>query len=152
MRAFEILRETRKNIVKVVEGLSIEQLNEIPTGYNNNMMWNLGHILCTQQALNYRLTNQPMNIEIGYIEKFKKGTQAAVYVQSDFDYFLNHLFELVDILETDYSEGKFKEFMPYETSYGIKLNNIEEAIEFAAIHEALHLGYIMAQKRAILGE
>lgn len=35
---------------------------------------------------------------------------------------------------------------------GMDLKNIEDAVLFNNIHEGQHLGYIMAQKRAIIGE
>ena len=53
-----LLKATRSNIAKLVEGLSIEQLNHIPEGFNNNLAWNIGHILVTQELLIYRLSNQ----------------------------------------------------------------------------------------------
>ena len=52
--------------------------------------------------------------------------------------------ELILKTEQFYFEGKFENYTPYTTSYGISLNNIEEAISFNNIHEGLHLGYMMA--------
>ncbi len=47
----------------------------------------------------------------------------------------------------DIKKGVSKEFKPYETSFGIKLSNLEEALEFAALHEGLHSGYALAMKK-----
>ena len=38
-----ILKATRANILKQIEGVSLAQLNEIPAGFNNNLIWNAGH-------------------------------------------------------------------------------------------------------------
>jgi hypothetical protein len=52
----------------------------------------------------------------------------------------------------DYDAGFFPEYTTYTTSFGIDLKNIHDAIIFNNMHECLHYGYILAQKRAILGE
>ncbi|MFT7612776.1 MAG: hypothetical protein ACI9J3_001742, partial [Parvicellaceae bacterium] len=40
-------------------------------------------------------------------------------------------------------------FTEYTTSYNITLKTVEEAIAFSNMHEALHLGYAMAIKKAL---
>ena len=45
---FNAITQTRANAIAAIEGLSNEQLNEIPEGFSNNIAWNLGHILVTQ--------------------------------------------------------------------------------------------------------
>jgi hypothetical protein len=52
----------------------------------------------------------------------------------------------------DYDNNFFTDYNSYTTSFGLDLKNIQEAIIFNNMHESLHLGYCMAQKRAILGE
>ena len=37
----ETLKKVRANFLKVIGDLTIEQLNEIPAGFNNNVIWNL---------------------------------------------------------------------------------------------------------------
>ena len=52
-------------------------------------------------------------------------------------------------MEEDYHKGVFKTYNEYTTSYNVTLNNIEKAIMFNNVHEGLHLGYIMALKKAL---
>ena len=52
----------------------------------------------------------------------------------------------------DFDADLFSDYTPYTTSFGLDLKNIQDAIIFNNMHETLHYGYIMAQKRAILGE
>ncbi len=52
----------------------------------------------------------------------------------------------------DYDSDFFSDYTPYTTSFGMDLKSIQDAIIFNNMHESLHYGYIMAQKRAILGE
>ncbi|MFT7591600.1 MAG: hypothetical protein ACI9UJ_001524 [bacterium] len=149
MNTFDLLLKTRKNIAAIVEQLSLEQLNIVPVGLNNNILWNLGHIVVTQQLLNYRLSSLPMEVDPVYIDHFKKGSVAATYSQEILTSLKTKLFDLVEKTKRDYSAGLFKTFEAYPTSYGITLNNIEDALEFNNAHEALHLGYIMAIRRMI---
>jgi len=44
MNTFNTLRQTRKNILSVIEAYDKEQLNYIPEGFNNNLIWNLGRL------------------------------------------------------------------------------------------------------------
>ena len=55
--------ETNRHIYKTfLENYSLEQLNKIPTGFSNNLIWNLGHIIVSQQGLVYRLSGLPINV------------------------------------------------------------------------------------------
>ena len=40
-KQFDTLRITRNNILKDIKALTLDQLNEIPKGFNNNIAWNL---------------------------------------------------------------------------------------------------------------
>ena len=72
---FELLKATRKNILKTHEGLSIEQLNLTPEGFNNNLIWNFGHVIATQQILCYSLSGNKAFVSNDLIEAYRKGTK-----------------------------------------------------------------------------
>lgn len=50
---FEFIINSRTAFIKLVDSLTIEQLNKIPDGYNNNIIWNFGHIVVSTQTLCY---------------------------------------------------------------------------------------------------
>ena len=50
---FKYIRRNRELFLELVNSLSIEQLNKIPEGFNNNIAWNFGHIVVTTQTLCY---------------------------------------------------------------------------------------------------
>ncbi|RMG65283.1 MAG: hypothetical protein D6722_16080 [Bacteroidetes bacterium] len=52
-------------------------------------------------------------------------------------------------MRADYEAGRFTAYRRYETSYGVVLASIEDAIRFGNVHEGLHLGYMMVQRRAV---
>jgi len=91
-----------------------------------------------------------MNLDSNIVNHFKKGTMASDYDQDMLDFIKSNLMSLVDTLENDYNQGKFKSFQEYPTSYGLTLTSIEDALSFNNAHEALHLGYMMALRRRVV--
>lgn len=53
VKQFDILRKTRQYVLELIANLSMEQLNEVPAGFTNNIVWNLGHMLASQQGVCY---------------------------------------------------------------------------------------------------
>ena len=45
------------------------------TGFNNNLAWNFGHVIATQQILCYRNAGVKPVIEEEFIDKYKTGTR-----------------------------------------------------------------------------
>ena len=149
-KQFEIHLATRKNILKAIESLSEEQLNKIPKGFSNNIMWNVAHVLVTQQLLCYKMSGLEMSLDETVIDLFKKGSAADYEVcQDEADIIKEELLTLSTKLEDDYKTGLFKDYETYPTSYKVELSSIEDAIQFNNVHEALHFGYIMALKKAV---
>lgn len=150
-KPFEILKVTRNNILKSLNGLSDEELNTVPDGFGNSIIWNAAHVLVTQQLLCYKLSENELSLPDNFIDRFKKGTKADKPVSKDLiEYIKDQLLHLTEKLEEDYKKGIFKEYSEYETSFGVTLRSIDDAIIFNNTHEALHLGYIMAQRKSLL--
>ena len=148
-KQFEILVATRNNILKTIDGLTIEELNKIPTGFKNSIIWNVAHILVTQQLLCYKLSHLEMELDESFIDLFKKGSEAGYEVdQGEIVLIKEQLMVLASKLKDDYQAGIFKNYTTYPTSYNVILNSIDDAIAFNNIHEGLHLGYIMAMKKS----
>lgn len=134
----------------LMEGLSIEQLNAIPKGFRNNLIWNFGHIIVTQQLLCYSLAGQKPVVEKTLIEAYRKGTAPDGFVDAVAYQELQHLSEsTLTQFEADYAQGIFQSFKLYPTSYGVELSRIEEAFQFNLAHEAMHLGTMMALKKLV---
>ncbi len=150
MNAFDVNRKTRENILKVIDGLSVEQMNLIPEGYNNNLVWHLGHVLATQQLLVYKLANTDVLITDNIIDEFRKGTKPeSEYSEEDILELKEMLIPVINHTEEDLEEGLFGSFSEYPTSYGITLSDQSDAIQFNNMHEALHLGIMMAMKKLV---
>ena len=50
MRTIELLKETRPRLLELAEGLSAEEQLKIPAGFNNNILWNVGHLAVTHRS------------------------------------------------------------------------------------------------------
>ena len=147
---FEYLRVTRNNVLKLIENLDLAQLNKIPEGFNNNLAWNLGHIVATQQLLCYGLSSLPMELENDFISSYRKGSKPEGDIsQADLDFMKNQMIVLADKVEDDYANGIFKDYKEYATSFNATLSSIEDAILFNNMHETMHLGFMIALKKMV---
>lgn len=150
---FSIHKQTRHNLLEILQETSPEDLLTIPDGFNNNIYWNIAHCVATQQLLHYYLSGNPFRIDTFWIEKYKKGTLANLDVKAseieDLGFLLT---ETSRILMKDFDDNFFPDYTTYSTSYGIDLKSIQDAIIFNNMHESLHYGYVLAQKRALLAE
>ncbi|WP_396177490.1 DinB family protein [Flavobacterium sp.] len=71
---FKIWETNRKLHLAFLEKYTLEQLNKIPEGFKNNLIWNIGHIITTQQGLIYRLSGLPVMISKEFHNKYKYGS------------------------------------------------------------------------------
>lgn len=147
---FNILRITRNNQLELLNGLSVEQVNEIPEGFKNNIIWNIAHNIVVQQLLIYRLSGVDVRISEEMITKYKKDSQPDFNVTEDeLKSIKDLLLKSVDWLEEDYDSHLFSNYKEYTTSYNITLSSTEDAIRFNNTHEGLHLGYAMALRKLV---
>ena len=146
----DIIKQTRANIIKMTEAQSLEVLNQIPEGFNNNLIWNLGHVIVTQQLLCYSLSGNKPVVHSELIAAFRKGTKPEGNIgQGQYDLLKELAYSTLDQFQTDYQEGLFTDYKNYMTSYGIELTSVEEALQFNMAHESMHLGYCQALRRAL---
>lgn len=142
------IKNTRIFILELVKDLSTEQLNKIPTGFNNNIIWNIAHLTAAQQNMCYIRSGLEIAVEEKYFSPFLSGTKPENFIgQEEINSIFDALLNSMDRLATDYSNGVFLKFDPWDKRYGMKLNSIEDAINFIPFHEGMHIGYIMALKK-----
>ena len=149
-QTFDITRTNRKIVSQLLQDLTLEQLNTIPEGFNNNIIWNIGHIIVVQQMLVYKLSGLPMLISNELVEKYKKGTKPEHQVtQEEVAEIQSLLFETINTTKADFNSKLFKNYQEYPTSVGFIIKNVEDALSFNYYHEGLHLGIIVSLKKFI---
>jgi len=147
---FDITFKNRKILHSFLDKFTLEELNHKPKGFNNTIIWNIAHVIVTQQLLVYDLSNIPMQVSDDLVAKYRKGTKTENDVtQDEVDEIKRLLFSTVEQMEQDYKKGVFKSYNAYTTSTNSTMACVEDAIAFNNFHEGIHLGYILALKKSI---
>ena len=146
----EIVRNLRKYLIELIKGLSTDELNKVPAGFNNNIIWNVAHLIAAQDGICYRRSGLELKTGDAFFDAYKPGTKPEKFVDSnEVERIKSLLLSTLDELEADYNAGIFKNYTAIITRYGIELADIESGISFLPFHEGLHIGYIMALQRLV---
>jgi hypothetical protein len=143
----------RNMLVNVIDGMDDEMLDTIPEGYNNNIRWNLAHLVVTPGLLTYRLAGEEIPlISNDFIDSCKKGSSPDDFSLNE-DFSKSHLCEL--LIETvkqsqrDFEDLSKEDFKAYETSTGYVIQDLASAISYSNIHDGMHIGVIRMLKKVI---
>ena len=149
----DISKHTRSNFIKLMDGLSIEQLNVIPQGFNNNIAWNFAHIVASQQTLCYVRGHEETRIPLDRVTKYQRGTSPQGFIsEEELGYYKNNAFILLDALKADVNAQLFGNYEEVTTMFGVRLKNISDATAYFVTHDNLHFGYALALRRAVLAQ
>lgn len=147
---FNTLTLLREKTVALIDNLTEAQINKVPDGFNNNIVWNAAHLVAAMQGVCYKRSEVPMFVTEAFFQKYKPESKPEGIVD------MQELKEIKELLVTsvaqlkeDYNNGIFKTYTAFTTRYGVPITNIDEAIQFLPFHEGLHAGYIMALKRMV---
>lgn len=144
------MQATRTYFIQHVDDLTEKQLNEVPKGAPNNILWNIGHIINSHDRMLYPQCGLEIPCPDFYDEWFKGGTSPSTWkTMPDPDKVLDEIENQGERLLKDYNAGKFEKYASWELVPGFSLNDADEAIGFCAMHEGVHLGMIMALRRAL---
>jgi len=148
--SFDIAIKNRKLLKSFIENHTLEELNKVPEGFNNNIIWNIAHTIVTQQLLVYKLSGLPMVLSDEMVSAYKKGTKTEIDLsQASVDTIKGLLFSTIEKTKEDYENKIFQTYNQYTVTTKSTLSNVEEAIEFNNFHEGIHLGYILALRKSI---
>ena len=143
------LKKIRSFVLANIEGLSTEQLNHIPVGFNNNIIWNLAHMVAAMQGVCYRRSGLNIPDEL-FFDSYKPGSKPLGPVSAEeIGRIKELLINSAEQLDADYASGIFKTYTSFETRYGVAITGIDDAINFLPFHEGLHSGVISAMKKLV---
>ena len=147
---FKTFRITRFHMMRELEGLTDEQMVYIPEGREDNILWNVGHLLCSISRLTYVFSGHPLPIPEGYLALFGKDTSARDWKESpDVQTVVDRFVELAKQIEFDYQNDIFKVYKALQIVPEDNIASVEEAIAFHCFHEGLHIGKILTLKEAM---
>lgn len=147
---FKIWQKNRTIYLDYLTTKTLEQLNKIPDGFSNNIIWNIGHIVVVQQSMVYKASALPMHISDDLFKIYKPGSKPTEKTtQAEVEELKKLLISLIEQTKEDFNSGKFTMFYEFTTRTGFHINSTKEAIEFNNYHEGIHLGCIMNIKKFV---
>jgi hypothetical protein len=145
-----ILAHNRAIYSQFLKKFTLDQLNKVPDGFNNNILWNVAHSLVTQQLLIYSLSGVKPLVPESWIDSYRKGTKPEAEVTKEFvDALDAALFSTLNQLEADLDSGVFIEFNPYTTSTKMHIDSLETALSFVLFHDGIHIGSVLALAKLV---
>ena len=149
-KTFETIIAIRETTSLLLGELTIKELNTVPKGFSNNILWNAGHMLVIQQKLIYGLSGNTPLLSDEIMQLFAKGSKPMENYSNDLYVKVKKLMVCTaKDLKQDYESGIFKTLSPFTVGLGVTLTTIEEAINFVSVHEGIHYGYILALRKAV---
>jgi hypothetical protein len=150
---YEILRASRIRLSQLIEKSTSEILFKIPEGFNNNIIWQIGHCITSQQRHIYMRSGLPMYISKEFEESFKIGSSPDSWkVTPDVDEVKHLLIDTVNHLESDLESGIFVNYEPLELPIGFQVKNHVQALQATNYHEAEHRGQIFTYLKLLVKE
>ena len=149
---FDFIVNSRKAFIQLIDGLTMEQLNKIPDGYNNNIIWNFGHVVVSTQTLCYVRTGiLAYASSVKFNEFYKKDTRPTYTVTEQEVAELKALaLDSIEKIKEDYTNGVFAKITPFSTlTYGVEMKSIEEVLITTIGHDNVHHGYAWALKKVV---
>lgn len=144
------IRENRSFLLEQLKDLTTGQFNLTVEGFNNNIIWNLGHMIAAQQGACYKRAGLPTLISDDFWHRFKSGsTPRGIIHDDEITSVKQLLISTLDQLETDYKKKIFCHYTTWVTRYGVELTSIDDGIKFLSFHEGLHTSVILDIKRSV---
>jgi hypothetical protein len=147
-----ILQNNRKVYLNLLESFTLEQLNTIPQGFSNNIIWNIGHIIVTQQILVYKLSGLSLMVSDELQNLYKNGSvPTSKTTPEEVEEIKKLLFTTVTQTITDWHTPHFfTNYQEFTTkSTGFTITSAQDAITFNNFHEGVHLGILLQIKKFI---
>lgn len=149
----DCIETARTGFIELTEGLTLEQLNKIPEGFNNNVAWNFGHISVAALALAFKTSGVKPAIDIPYFKKYGKGTRPETDIDADeLQALKDYATSAIAMIKESIAAQEFDNaaIMPYTTAtYGIPMTDIDEIIATIAMHDSLHYGIARSLSRIV---
>src|SRR5436853_7940636 len=97
------IKKTRQFLINLLSDLPAESVNKIPAGFNNNIAWNLGHLIASQQGICYVRSGSKPVVDEKYYLQYKPGTKPEQDInENELEEIKRLLLSSIDQLETDY--------------------------------------------------
>lgn len=125
MYTIDLINSIRKQFTDLVSNSTLEQLNTIPKGFNNNIAWNFGHIIVSGYGLVFVSTGVNPSVNIPLLSRFRKDSKPEVSVTLEE---INTIKELADNFPSAFEEAiradQFQNITSYTTqTFGVPITH-----------------------------
>lgn len=149
-KELELIAYVRHSVLKLTDGFSVEQMNRIPDKMKNNLVWNLGHMIFTQQMLCYGLGGLKPAIDTAYFAEFAPDTLPARHIGQEEIFRIRTTFEhSFECLVNDVEANNLDGYKPWKLPTGIAIDTIYDAMATNAIHEGRHFGVVISLAKLV---
>ncbi|PFA63049.1 hypothetical protein CN378_18615 [Bacillus sp. AFS015802] len=124
-----------------------EMADHIPSGYNNNIRWNAGHILVGWDHTMFPAINQKRRLPDSYHRMFPRESKPLDWTEKppSMDKLIKELAEQALFIE-EACRGRLDE--PLKESF-LGMKTVGDMVIFHMNHESLHMGIIKSMKQAL---
>jgi hypothetical protein len=157
MTNYDLVREQTLGLRAMTEKLLREipaaKADLLPPTWKNSARWHAGHLVVTPQMLTHGVSGEPLGVPAEYRTWFGKGSSPAEWTGQPvpgFDALVGNLVPATEQLFARFQPRWDEPFAnPYTTSLGVVLRTPGEALNFSLAHDGIHLGLILALRRAL---
>ncbi len=144
-----LIEKARERVILQVEQVSESQRNVVPTGFNNSLHWQLGHIITVADGLILGYGGLGPKMPATYSKLFGNGTKPADWQEEPphWDTLILQLREQLHALQ-DTLHDKLDEPVGVKDNFA-KAETIGELVQLNMSHENLHLGMITAMVKVL---
>ncbi len=138
--SLEQVEFVRGNTLKLAENLNSDHLQTIPEGFNNNILWNLGHIYVVHENLVFKASGEDTLIPEGFAEHFAPKTSPKDWGDAvpSFETVVEKLKEQAERMTTTFS-GKLDVTIPKALQFPtFEMTTNGDLLHFGMVHEAMH--------------
>lgn len=139
----------RGYFLQVIDGLSEEQLLKVADNTNQNILWNIGHVVHSLYGMTYGSCKLDYPGLPEWPEQFKGGSSPATWEGTpDVAAVMEHFKSSAAKVGEDLNAGVFDGFDKVELG-PFTFTSIEQLLQFHLYHEGIHLGMVMTLKKLI---
>ena len=142
----------RGHLLRVADGVPAERWTVTPPGFSNNVLWNVAHVVVTLELLAYGRSSLDLGAPPALVAQTRKGTSPSDWTAPpDRDAVLALARSSPQRIARDLADGRFRAFEPYDTSAGVHLDSLADALAFDLYHEGMHAGTVLSLRRVLAG-
>lgn len=147
---YSLMDKSRAKMSLLLQHTDLEKLNKIPSGFNNNIFWNIGHIISVQQMLVYGLGGQTWALDKEFVKSFKNGSKPErIYTEEDKNLVSTTLLSSLKRQVDDEEMLVGSTYQAFETRTGFVIIDYPTACIFNLYHESYHAGIINELQKLI---